>query len=315
MLMAESVGTRALRTGAELRDLVGSVGFFWLDIFSTDDAVRMELLGQLGLDASDIPWALRFGQALRLVMGQHGLRAVTWLAEPPGTVTEVHLVGSRRCIVTVWGGDPAALDEARQHFVDRAAELGKSHFRAAAIVLQLLLASLDQAISTLDVRLQAARERLQEAAGADLPALTGQLHRLQSRWADFDRYSSAVRFAIVGVEAVPGMDPRGAVELNDYAEQVEDIERRLHDRSQWASNILQDYAAAIAQRQGDQINRLTLVSLIFLPLTFITGFFGMNFGWMNETLGSAAAFAVLGVALPAGCVILTGLWLRRRKLI
>jgi Mg2+ and Co2+ transporter CorA len=73
--------------------------------------------------------------------------------------------------------------------------------------------------------------------------------------------------------------------------------------------------AAIAQRQGDQINRLTLVSLIFLPLTFITGFFGMNFGWMNEVIGSRPAFVALGVALPAVSVIVTVAWLRRRGLI
>jgi Mg2+ and Co2+ transporter CorA len=73
--------------------------------------------------------------------------------------------------------------------------------------------------------------------------------------------------------------------------------------------------AAIAQRQGDQINRLTLVSLIFLPLTFITGFFGMNFGWMNEVIGSAAAVVALGVALPALSVVVTMTWLRRRGLI
>jgi len=111
------------------------------------------------------------------------------------------------------------------------------------------------------------------------------------------------------------MDARGAEELNDYAEQVEDIEHRLSDRSKWGSNILQDYVAAIAQRQGDQINRLTLVSLIFLPLTFITGFFGMNFGWMNEVIGSAHAFVALGVAPPAVSVVVTMAWLRRRGLI
>src|SRR5262249_21169009 len=77
------------------------------------------------------------------------------------------------------------------------------------------------------------------------------------------RYSSAVRDAVVGVEAVSGMDARGAEELNDYAEQVEDIEHRLSDRSKWGSNILHDYVAAIAQRQADLTSRLTVVSLIF----------------------------------------------------
>ena len=232
-----------------------------------------------------------------------------------GAISEVHLLCVRRCIVTVWKGNPATLDEAPRHFIERAAELEKNPFNAAAIVLQLLLATLDQVITILDTKLHAVREELHRAPHtSEVAALTGDLQRLQSRWADFDRYSSAVRAAIVGVEAVPGMDPRGAVEFNDYVEQVEDTEHRLHDRSEWASTILQNHAAAVAKRQADQINRLTLVSIIFLPLTFITGFFGMNFNWMIENIGSAFAFVLLGVILPTLCVALAVVWLRRRRL-
>jgi Mg2+ and Co2+ transporter CorA len=81
--------------------------------------------------------------------------------------------------------------------------------------------------------------------------------------------------------------------------------------SGWASTILQNHAAAVAKRQADQINRLTLVSMIFLPLPFITGFFGMNFGWMTQMIGSADAFVIL----PTLGVTLTVVWLRRRRLI
>ena len=52
----------------------------------------------------------------------------------------------------------------------------------------------------------------------------------------------------MGIEAVPGMDPQGAAELNDYVEQAEDTEHRLHDRSGWASTILQDHAAAVVDQ-------------------------------------------------------------------
>jgi len=61
--------------------------------------------------------------------------------------------------------------------------------------------------------------------------------------------------------------------LNDYADRVEDIEEKLIERRCWLSEIIHDSATAIAQRQGEQINRLTLVSLIFLPVTVVTGFF------------------------------------------
>jgi Mg2+ and Co2+ transporter CorA len=315
VVIADSTGVRAVPTTTDLRDLVANIDFCWLDVSVRDEAVRADVLAQLGLDASDLSWVLRFGQSPRLVIDRRGLRAVTWLAEAAGDVAEVHVLSSPRGVVTVWSGDPAALEQARVHFADRAAELNKSRFQAVAIVLQLLLGTLDQAISRLDTTLHEVREQLRPGATVEFTTASQRLQTLQSQWADFDRYSSAVRYAMVGVEAVSGMDARGAEELNDYAEQVEDIEHRLADRSKWGSNILQDYVAAIAQRQGDQINRLTLVSLIFLPLTFITGFFGMNFGWMNEVIGSARAFVALGVALPAVSVVVTMAWLRRRGLI
>ena len=102
--------------------------------------------------------------------------------------------------------------------------------------------------------------------------------------------------------------------MNDYADRVDDIEHRFHERYQWGADILQNYATAIAKRQGEQINRLTIVSIIFLPITFLTGFFGMNFDWMIDTLGSPAAFLFLGIILPVATVTLTLLWFKHRGL-
>ena len=50
--------------------------------------------------------------------------------------------------------------------------------------------------------------------------------------------------------------------------------------------------------------RLTVIATIFLPLTFLTGFFGMNFGWLVDHIDSAVAFWVLGVGLMTGPLIL-----------
>ena len=37
---------------------------------------------------------------------------------------------------------------------------------------------------------------------------------------------------------------------------------------------------------------------VFLPLTFLVGFFGMNFGWMVRSIDTSLAFILLGVAFP-----------------
>ena len=64
--------------------------------------------------------------------------------------------------------------------------------------------------------------------------------------------------------------------------------------------------------QGAVVNeRLTLVATIFLPLTLATGFFGMNFGWLQERTGSIEAFVLLGLVLPAIATVLTIVIVRR----
>jgi magnesium transporter len=46
------------------------------------------------------------------------------------------------------------------------------------------------------------------------------------------------------------------------------------------------------------------VATIFLPLTFITGFFGMNFGWMVGEIDTQSAFWLLGLGTPVLGVLL-----------
>jgi Mg2+ and Co2+ transporter CorA len=315
-MIVDAAGVRLAAHAADVCERAAAGRFFWLDMFGGDEAARSGHLAQLRLESADIAWARRFGQAGRMMVGRQKLRAVTWMADPRGNLIEVHVLSSQQCILTVWSGDPAALDEIREQFSERLGGLEKSPYHAAAILLQLLLGTLDQAIRNLDLGLDDLRMRLDsDTSQANFALLARRLQKLQSVVASFDRYGSAVRSAIVGVEAVPGMDAGGADELNDYVEQVEDVEEQLYERRRWMSDMMHDYATAIAQRQGEQINRLTLVSLIFLPVTALTGFFGMNFGWMIKALASADAFITLGVLLPVLSVIMSIAWFMHRGLI
>lgn len=51
-----------------------------------------------------------------------------------------------------------------------------------------------------------------------------------------------------------------------------------------AGEALGQYSASISGRQGQVINVLTVISVIFLPLTFLTGYFGMNFDVVTQDL-------------------------------
>ena len=44
------------------------------------------------------------------------------------------------------------------------------------------------------------------------------------------------------------------------------------------------YLSTVANRQGEVNKRLTIIATIFLPLTFLTGFFGQNFSFLTDHL-------------------------------
>jgi magnesium transporter len=76
------------------------------------------------------------------------------------------------------------------------------------------------------------------------------------------------------------------------------------------SNVLDAHLSLVSNRTNDIMKSLTLLSAIFLPLSFVTGFFGQNFTHLpfdNATL----MWIGLGLclALPIGMLA----WFKRRK--
>lgn len=64
-------------------------------------------------------------------------------------------------------------------------------------------------------------------------------------------------------------------------------------------------------RQNESVRQLTLIATVFLPLTFLTGFFGQNFNWMEAHIDSFAGFMVLGLGGQLLAFLVLYLWLRR----
>jgi magnesium transporter len=71
---------------------------------------------------------------------------------------------------------------------------------------------------------------------------------------------------------------------------------------------------AISVRQNEAMKTLTVIATIFLPLTFVTGFFGQNFGWLDRAIGSFWSFAVFGLGTLVVSCVGFALWFRRTGL-
>ncbi|GLX51402.1 hypothetical protein Shyhy01_43520 [Streptomyces hygroscopicus subsp. hygroscopicus] len=71
------------------------------------------------------------------------------------------------------------------------------------------------------------------------------------------------------------------------------------------------YSSLVAGEQNNVINRLAIVSVIFLPLSFLTGFFGMNFAFLTDELESRAVFWLLAIGLQL-CVLAAAFYVLHR---
>ncbi|HEY6237252.1 MAG TPA: magnesium/cobalt transporter CorA [Candidatus Elarobacter sp.] len=88
-------------------------------------------------------------------------------------------------------------------------------------------------------------------------------------------------------------------------EQVDSIRDLLN-------STLDIHLSSEAHRQGEVSKQLTIIATIFLPLTYITGFFGQNFGWMINHITDARQFWWLGIGAQLVTLALLLVYFRRK---
>ena len=95
-------------------------------------------------------------------------------------------------------------------------------------------------------------------------------------------------------------------DVYDHFVRLADINDTLRDL---IGGALDTYLSVTANRTNDVMKVLTILTALFMPLTFFTGFFGMNF----ETLPfSSAAFFVAMMAMMIVILFLLWRWFKQR---
>lgn len=105
-----------------------------------------------------------------------------------------------------------------------------------------------------------------------------------------------------GESSLVGQDTRVYLrDLYDHVMQVLDTTEIYRDI---LSGLLDVYLSSVSNRMNEIMKVLTIISTIFIPLTFLAGIYGMNFNYMPELGWRWGYFALLGVMAVLALVML-----------
>ena len=98
-----------------------------------------------------------------------------------------------------------------------------------------------------------------------------------------------------GVAELPGLDAedeRYFRDVYDHLIRISDLVDSYRDLLTGAMDV---YLSTVSNRLNAVMKQLTIIATIFLPLSWLTGFFGQNFGFEVAHIGSWESFVGLGI--------------------
>jgi magnesium transporter len=295
-----------------IEDKLARDEFFWLDLVnpSTEDIEKLrELFGFHPLALED---ARHFGQRPKLDHYGDYIFVVFYGARedeegrPSITLEEVQMFISGKYLLTLHRDPLPALEEQLKRLEGQV-------LHSEQFLLYRVFDALTDSFFPLLTRMD---DEIDELEAAVLAGPTDeQLQRLFAMKRELVAMRKVVTpqrdlFArsIDQLADLPGLE----LDERDYFRDVYDHLIRISDLIDSYRDLLSNttdlYLSTVSNRQNEVMKQLAIVGTIFLPLSFITGFFGMNFSWLvTKGITSTWSFFVLGI----GSLLVTCLFLLR----
>ena len=280
--------------------------FFWLDV-SLSETRRDDLRSALGIPERALGAVSRFGEAFatRTVADSESVAfEFRCYVDPAAGAPEerhrlrpvkVHAVVTGECLVTLHE-ERVSLPSA--FGFEPPGERSKGY--VVYSVLDTMLASTFSALEEVGLSLDALAANSADRRSERVPR--ARLRETVATLAGMRRWVTAEQAVIdrVGVEigALPGFGADGQPYFDRLGEQVD----RLLASIDAAANGL---GMLLDLQLNERAYLVSVLATIFVPLTFITGYFGMNFGWMVDRIHSPVAFWLLGFVVPIAAGVLS----------
>jgi magnesium transporter len=307
-------------TQQEIEQAAAGDAFFWLDLDihdpGPDDDVTGLLTDTFHFHPIAVEAADRFGQRPSIEEYDGFVHVVTFgIAADGKSVAEVHCFITEKFIISIHQGNCPALGTVCQR-------LGNHHFSAAAgpqavifyLIMDTLVDSFFPVLSDFD-------DSIDSLEGAILKNPTeeqlGTLFSMKREIMTIRKVITPQRDMIsslnAGMVEIPGMTDQGSAyfrNLYDHLIRISDLVDGYRDL---ISGAMDTHLSMVSNRLNVVMKQLAVIATIFLPLGFLTGFFGQNFAWPIAHLQVGFGyFLFLGIGSELVAIVLLVILFRRR---
>lgn len=284
----------------------------WIDLVAPPPDEVAALTDLFGFHPLAVEDAQSFGQRPKIEdYDDHVFVVAYGYDDGHDLLVEVHCFLGEGVVVTVREAEVAALSDLAARASRPVSGLAGAMALHAVLdaltdSLLALVADIDEEIASFDDRALAADRTLQ-----------GAILSLRRRLVRDSRIVSAQGDVVArlanGLVRVPGLDRDAERYFRDVHDHLLRIGASLEGNREMLTGVTGVLLAASSNAVGDVTKQLTVIATVFLPLSFVVGFFGQNFSWMIDHIGGPGPFLVLGVGLQLAVVAgLIALFRRRR---
>jgi magnesium transporter len=310
-------GTTVEASADDLRRRCQGGAFFWLDLDGLDAEASDLLLGAFGFHQLAVEDAEHFGQRPKLedyerftYLVVHGAQA-----ENPSVTVEVHLFYSSGRLVTVHHGQCALMDQARSRFSrHHAGGLSPAEVSTLYVVVDTLIDSFFPVLAAFDDRIDSIEDAiLKEPTEEQLGELFDMKRVLVALRKVVTPQRDLFASLLSGVTTLPGMTPEDERYFRDLYDHLIRISDLVDSYRDLLTGAMDTHISTVSNRLNVVMKQLAIIATVFLPLSFLTGFFGQNFSLLvSHLLVPSWAFWVFGIGLEAAAVVVLMAVFRRR---
>jgi magnesium transporter len=302
-------------TTESVRQSIASGQFFWLDVIDLDDEGSALLRDDFHFHALAVEDAEHFGQRPKIDDYDDFFYLVVHGAQgDDGTTIEVHCFYADKFLVTIERGQCSAFDDVRTHATLRRQQGGGSAIMLLYRIIDSLVDSFFPVLAKLDDQIDTLEDAiLVKPTEEQLGILFGMKRSLVGLRKVITPQRDMLANLNSAESELPGMTPdseRYFRDLYDHLIRISDLVDSYRDL---LGGALDTHLSTVSNRLNQVMKQLTIIATIFLPLSFITGFFGQNFGWMVGHITGLGTFIALGIGLQILTAVGLLIMFRRRS--